>query len=238
MNTNEYIAKHPAAKRPSLANEVANNIIDFIQETERKPGDRIPSEFELADIFGVGRGTVREAVKLLVSRNVLEIVPAKGTFVSENMGQIGDPLGLAFVPDKIQLIKDLFDIRLLLERYSARKAAENATAAQIDELKSYLEKIDENIDNNEVCTKHDIEFHKALANSCGNSVMSIVIPIIHSNILYFNSMPFERDWKSVNASHWEIVHAIEARSPELAEAEMIKHLAYSSARINRMAEEK
>ena len=95
-----YIEQDPTVKRTPLANKVANKIVDLIQQEAYEPGSRIPSEFELADAFGVGRGTVREAVKILVSRNVLEIRPAKGTFVRENPGVADDPLGLKMIPQQ------------------------------------------------------------------------------------------------------------------------------------------
>ena len=58
-------------------------------------GEKLPNEFELAAHLNVGRGTIREAVKLLVARNCLEIRRGKGTFVVEKPGQIEDPLGFA-----------------------------------------------------------------------------------------------------------------------------------------------
>lgn len=86
MPSDSYIASSPDTKRPSLANDVANKIVEMIRCNEYEPGTRIPSEFELADEFGVGRGTIREAVKLLVSRNVLEIRRAKGTLCAKILG--------------------------------------------------------------------------------------------------------------------------------------------------------
>ena len=65
----------------SLAEQVADRISDMIREQALTAGEKLPNEFELASLLNVGRGTVREAVKLLVSRSVLEIRRGKGTFV-------------------------------------------------------------------------------------------------------------------------------------------------------------
>lgn len=234
LKSDSYIAKNPAARRAPLANEVANKIVDFIQQAKIEPGTRIPSEFELAEKFEVGRGTVREAVKLLVSRNVLEIRPAKGTYVSENPGVTKDPLGLEFVPDKVKMVKDLLELRIVLECYAARNAANNASREQIETMKELVDSIDENMDDNELCTKYDMELHRCLAESSGNSVISIVLPVIRSNMQQFNDMSFERQWDVVNNGHRSIVNAIEQHNPMLAEAETVKHLSYVSEKISGM----
>ena len=170
MPAEPYIAKSPDARRSSLANDAANKIVEMI----RQRGDRIPSEFELADEFQVGRGTIREAVKLLVSRNVLEIRRAKGTFVRENPGMSDDPLGLSFAPDTEKIIRDLLELRVLLECYSARQAACNATEEQIHEMKALTDSID-TAESDEQRTQFDIALHKCIATSSGNVAISTVL---------------------------------------------------------------
>lgn len=234
MRSDDYIAKNPAARRAPLANDVANKIVAFIQKSDIQPGTRIPSELELADMFQVGRGTVREAVKLLVSRNVLEILPAKGTFVCENPGIMGDPLGLEFISDKVKMIKDLLDLRIVLECYAVRNAAYNASKEQIETMKGYIASIDENMENSDICAKYDMELHRCLAESSGNSVISIILPVIRSNMQHFNGMSFERQWDIVNNGHRAIVEAIEQHNAMLAEAETVKHLSYVSEKIKDM----
>lgn len=70
----------------TLAEQVADGIMNLIQETPYKAGDKLPTEKELCESTGAGRNTVREALKILASRNVLEIRQGAGTFVSENRG--------------------------------------------------------------------------------------------------------------------------------------------------------
>ena len=231
MPSDSYIASSPDTKRPSLANDVANRIVEMIRRREYEPGTRIPSEFELADEFGVGRGTIREAVKLLVSRNVLEIRRAKGTFVRENPGMSDDPLGLSFAGDKEKMIRDLLDLRILLECYAARNAAYNATAEQTAHMRELTGAIDA-AESDEERTRYDIELHKCIAVSSGNSAISTVLPVIRSNMEHFNRLDFEREWDSVNASHRAVIAAIEQHNPMLAEAEMVKHLSYVTEKMD------
>ncbi len=236
MQNDRYLADPPEAKRPPLSLGVANRIADRVRQGEYAPGERLPSEFELAEEFGVSRGTVREAVKLLISRNVLEIRRAKGTFVCENPGMEEDPLGLGLTQDREKLIRDLLELRILLECYAARNAALNAKPEQIARMKELADRIDEAGDDNALCTAHDIELHKCIAESCGNSAITTVLPVIRSNMEHFNSLNFERQWATVNAGHRGIIAAIEMHNPMLAEAEMVKHLSYVSEKMDRMRE--
>lgn len=108
----------------SLAEQVADQINQVIIDQNINAGEKLPNEFELAARLNVGRGTIREAVKLLVARNCLEIRRGKGTFVVEKPGQIEDPLGFAYVKDKITLAVDLMELRLQLEPWVAQLAAQ------------------------------------------------------------------------------------------------------------------
>lgn len=236
MQKDPYIAKCNGTKRISLSNEVANQIVEKIRKEAFEPGTRLPSEFELAEEFGVSRGTVREAVKLLVSKDVLEIRPAKGTFVREHPGMSEDPLGLAFMQDHEKMIRDLLDLRILLECYAAKNAAVNAVPEQIARMKELADLIDEAEDDNERCTVYDIELHKCIAESSGNSAISTVLPVIRSNMEQFNSLDFERQWDDVNAGHRAIIAAIEMHNPMLAEAETIKHLSYVTEKMDKLRE--
>ena len=236
MQKDPYIAKSNGTKRISLSNEVANQIVEKIRKEAFEPGTRLPSEFELAEEFGVSRGTVREAVKLLVSKDVLEIRPAKGTFVREHPGMSEDPLGLAFMQDHEKMIRDLLDLRILLECYAAKNAAVNAVPEQIARMKELADLIDEAEDDNERCTVYDIELHKCIAESSGNSAISTVLPVSRSNMEQFNSLDFERQWDDVNAGHRAIIAAIEMHNPMLAEAETIKHLSYVTEKMDKLRE--
>ena len=236
MQNDPYLAKSNGKKRLSLSNEVANRIVEKIRQDSFEPGSRLPSEFELAEEFGVSRGTIREAVKLLVSKDVLEIRPAKGTFVRENPGMSEDPLGLAFMQDHEKMIRDLLDLRVLLECYAAKHAAMNASPEQIAHMKELADKIDEAGEDNALCTAYDIELHKCIAESSGNSAISTVLPVIRSNMEHFNSLDFERQWDTVNAGHRAIIAAIEMHNSMLAEAETIKHLSYVSEKMDKLRE--
>ena len=82
-----------------LTSRVEELLMDYIFEKPIEIGEKIPNEFILAEMFGVGRGTVREAVKSLVSKGILEVRRGLGTFVISTSTLEEDPLGLANVLD-------------------------------------------------------------------------------------------------------------------------------------------
>ena len=113
----------------TLAEQVADGIMNLIQETPYKAGDKLPTEKELCESTGAGRNTVREALKILASRNVLEIRQGAGTFVSEKQGIPDDPLGFSMVNDHVKLTKDLLGTPLDGRALAARVAAGDTQAA-------------------------------------------------------------------------------------------------------------
>ena len=118
----------------SLAGQTADALIAYIVDRGLEQGDRLPNERELSGLLGVGRSTLREAVRMLSSRNILEARQGAGVFVSGNTGVSDDPLGFTFIRDKQKLAADLVEFRMMLEPRVAALAALRATPAQADEL--------------------------------------------------------------------------------------------------------
>lgn len=114
-------------KNKLLAEQVQEQIYQYILDTPIAVGAKLPNEFELGDRFGVGRSTIREAVKLLISRGILEVRRGSGTYVVSTTPVDMDPLGLGAVEDKMALALDLVNVRIILEPGIAEMAALNAT---------------------------------------------------------------------------------------------------------------
>ena len=110
-------------KNKLLAEQVEDEIYHYILDTPLEPGAKLPNEFELGEKFGVGRSTVREAVKLLSSKGIVEVRRGSGTYVVTTAKGLSDPLNLRSVQDKNALALDLVNVRLLLEPGMAEMAA-------------------------------------------------------------------------------------------------------------------
>ncbi|WP_411848949.1 FadR/GntR family transcriptional regulator [Vagococcus salmoninarum] len=120
-------------KQP-LSERVADDIQEMIISQKYLVGERLANEFELAEELKVGRNTIREAIKLLASKNIVEIRRGKGTFVSERPGLIDDPLGLSFLSNQAFLSADLLEVRQIIEPAIAKLAARNRTSENIDDM--------------------------------------------------------------------------------------------------------
>jgi len=131
-------------KSISMSEQAAKQIIEFITSNQMLPGDRMPTETDLMERLEVSRSTIREAIKILSARNILEIRQGSGASISPKRGIPDDPLGLTFIYDDDRLAIDLLDVRTMLEPRTAMLAAMNATAIQCENLKRQC-KIVENL---------------------------------------------------------------------------------------------
>lgn len=210
-------------KRP-LPQIIADKIIDLIESKELLPGEKLPSEQELMKELNVGRGTIREAIKSLVSRNIVEIRRGVGTFVAKNTGVVEDPLSFSFIDNKKKLVKDSMDVRLLLEPSIARWAARNATDSEILEIIELSKKIETAILNDENYSDLDVEFHTKIANSSRNLVVENLIPILNTNIRSLIDVTHAVLKEYTILSHKKIANAIKERDEEMAEQLMREHI--------------
>ena len=121
-------------EEPLLPEIVANHLIEYIQQNHLKANDRLPNELDLARSFGVSRGTVRSAIALLKSRNIVVRKRGSGTYIAENTGQIDDPFGLSFAQDKRETVQRLTETRGVLEPGITALAAERASEEDISEM--------------------------------------------------------------------------------------------------------
>lgn len=218
--------------------EVATEaIIAFIRDNQLQVGDRLPNEFNLAKEINVGRSTVREAVRTLVSRNILEVKQGSGTYVSEQKGIVEDPLGFTLVSDALKLTQDLFEVRYLLEPRSAMLAAENGTDKQIEELNKLRLEMEESLMSGDDRHRElDIQFHKLIAKMSQNLAMEHLVPVINESI-NLNNDYYTNDMvkKDTIESHYEIYKAILDRRPVDAYDAMMWHI---SCNLRNLKEQK
>lgn len=210
-----------------LTDLVTDALIQYIKKNRLKPGDRLPNEYELADILGVGRSTVREGVRALVSRNVLEIRRGAGTFVSEKQGVADDPLGLMFYEDQFQMATDLLQIRELIEPSIASYAARHATPEQIRRILELCQRVEDKIRQGEDHLPDDILFHTAIARSSGNQVVGTLIPIINRAVDVFCNLTGRILREETISTHREVAQAIAQRDAQGAYDGMYLHLLYN-----------
>ena len=218
------------AQAKTLAEQVADGIMNLIQETPYKAGDKLPTEKELCESTGAGRNTVREALKILASRNVLEIRQGAGTFVSEKQGIPDDPLGFSMVNDHVKLTRDLLQVRIMLEPQIAALAAQCAKEHEIRELEEILEEMEAAMKKREDYSELDTKFHTKIAQCTHNIVMENLLPVIRKGVAVFAKEVAQTEYDRTWISHRKIFCYIRDHKPFEAEMEMQYHLLYNTSR--------
>ncbi|MBW2000721.1 MAG: FadR family transcriptional regulator, partial [Deltaproteobacteria bacterium] len=157
--------------------EVSASIKELILEGVLNPGDRLPSEIELARQFNVSRQTVREALRILELSG----------FISVQKGGTGGPLIKDTILNAINnLFLDAFQLerisigeltvaRIEIEKVVLDHVVDNITEAQVGELRKNIARAREKIERNEVSVMENIQFHNVLAEASGNHVFIIVV---------------------------------------------------------------
>ena len=173
------------SEEKSLPQKISEDIIELILEENLQPGDKLPNETILSERLNAGRSSVREAMKLLASRNIVTIRQGSGTYIASSPGMVEDPLGLTFIGNKQKLIHDLLEVRFLLEPSIVAMAAIHADEKDIKKITALCDEVETQLRNHEDHTHTDIEFHTAIALSSKNVVVPRLIPVINSSIPLF-----------------------------------------------------
>ncbi|KHD44434.1 FadR/GntR family transcriptional regulator [Streptococcus hongkongensis] len=165
-----------------LVGQTADNLLQLILNRNYEIGEKLPNEFELAQDLNVGRSTIREAVRSLVTRNILEVRQGSGTYISPKKGVSEDPFGFSLVKDRQSFLDDLDMIRLLIEPQIATLASQNISIEQIEDFEALVFKIIEAIETNDSrIIALDIDLHTRLAKYSNNLIFERLIPILLEN---------------------------------------------------------
>lgn len=222
------------AERKLLGSQIEDRLMEYIQSGSLEIGDKIPNEFELAEMFGVGRSTIREAVKGLVTKGILEVRRGAGTFVCSKHLVEDDPLGISKLDDKYKLALELFDVRLMLEPEIAAKAAEYSTEEDIRQLKALCDEVEELYLHDQDHSAKDIEFHTCIARCSKNRVVESLVPIIHTAITTFVNITNRMLRDETITTHRAITDAITQHDSTGARCAMIMHLTYNRQKIMKL----
>lgn len=225
-------------KSTLLAEQVQEQIYQYILEKPFAVGDKLPNEFALGEKFGVGRSTVREAVKLLISRGILEVRRGSGTYVVSTTPADMDPLGLRDLEDKMALALDLVNVRIILEPGIAEMAALNATKEDIEKLRRLCDSVEKKIKEGDNYIPDDIAFHTCVAECAKNKVVEQLIPIIDTAVLMFVNVTHKKLIQETVMTHRAVVDAIAEHDAIGAKTAMMMHMTYNRNMIKELMKEK
>ncbi len=210
-----------------------DELLRLIRERGYSAGEKLPNEYELSAQLGVSRNTIREAVRVLASRNILDIRQGAGTFISQKRGVANDPLGFSLMEDRRKLVEDLIQIRSIIEPQIAALAAQNATPEDVLVLGDLCDQLETLIRKRQDFMEKDVEFHTQLATCSRNMVMSNLIPVICEGITIFAASVVEPEFDQTVKSHREIFEAVRERRAADAQQAMLFHLLYNRNRFSR-----
>jgi len=212
-------------KRESTLEVIVQQIKDQIKKGILKPGEKLPSERKLADLLGVSRASVREAIQALAFSGYLEVIQGKGTYVLE-MSTKYDEIVNFFSGFSNYSLDSLMEARIMLEGEFARLAALNASQEEIDLIEKIFKEIDSSKDLNSFVVK-DLEFHltiaKATHNPFMNGLMKIIGEMLYKETQRIIGMSGYTRENTIETTR-NLVQAIKKRNAEQAKELMSEHI--------------
>ncbi|MCI8490512.1 MAG: FadR family transcriptional regulator [Lachnospiraceae bacterium] len=224
--------------KKSLGAQTEDELMKYILQEPIELGQKIPNEYELAERFGVGRSTIREAVKGLVSRGILEVRRGSGTYVVNTNSVAEDPLGLGKFEDKYKMALDLFEVRLMIEPEIAALACRNASEQELEKLKRLCDETEQLYRGGHNHIGKDIEFHTCIARCSKNQVVETLVPVINTAVYTFANLTHRLLIEETLETHRAITDAICKRDSVGARCAMMMHLTYNRQTIIKLLEDR
>jgi DNA-binding FadR family transcriptional regulator len=222
-----------AIRTKRLYVKVAEQLTQFVMDGTLKPGERFPSERELAEKLGVSRPTIREAMIAMELAGIIEIKTGSGIYVTKpgHSPDIMDAGGR----DKGIGPFEILEIRYMIEGEACALAAARITDEQIQQLKDTLLEMEEEEKQADASEKADWKFHSIIAEACQNSAIYAVINWLWElrnqselSLAYLERLRKEGVHPSIN-DHRRILEALEKRDPEKARIAMKMHIENATA---------
>ena len=215
-------------KNKMLSQSIADTLLSMITIEKRfSAGDKLPNENELSEELSVSRTTLREAIRILVAYNVLEIQRGKGTFVTQSAFEQQSDLGR--LSDIKVNAKDLYEMRLIFEPEAAYLAAIRGTDAEIKRILDFGAKIEQEIKSGQDRTDNEHSVHKAIAQATHNEFMNQLMPILYQAIakgITLSAMSQKAVTDTVG-DHRMIMDFLEQRNAEGAKNAMKIHIMHA-----------
>lgn len=214
-----------AIRRNKVYEEVAKQIERLIL-TKLQPGDKLPSERELAEMLAVSRSSIRDAIRSLELLGMVEPRQGAGTVVREiSADSVVNPLATLLTRQR-QSVTELLDFRKMLEPPLAARAATHASPEEIGEMEEILRRQEDKLRRGEVPVEEDTEFHYSVAMAAENTVVLKVLDVLMDLLRETRQRSLQvegRPQKSL-AGHRRVLSAIKRRDPAAAESAMRRHI--------------
>ncbi len=225
MGTSTVKSDFEVVRKNKVYEEVARQIERLILK-KLKPGDKLPSERELAETLRVSRSSIRDAIRGLELMGLVEPRQGAGTIVREiSADALVNPFANA-LQRKQEMVSELLDFRKMLEPPLAARAATHASPEEVAEMEEILQRQGKKQAQNEACVNEDAEFHYSVALASGNSVVLKVLDILMDLLRETRERSLQVDGRAQKslAGHRRILAAIKRHDAEGAKSAMRRHI--------------
>lgn len=218
-------------KPKSIAEQIFEQLRDFIFRGKLKPGEKLPPERELAESFGVSRPSVKSAINKLINLGLVVQRQGQGTFVrSLESRYLENPLREVLEGEEVSLY-DLLEVRLGLEVQAVGLAAKRATEEDIQALEMCVQDMLSKVDEGQVGSEEDVAFHMSIAFATRNSAQIYLMKNFYD--LLFHGIRESRFYlqeagnlSTMGQQHSEILQAVRDKDPGQAQTCMERHIRF------------
>ncbi|HXX27872.1 MAG TPA: FadR/GntR family transcriptional regulator [Terriglobales bacterium] len=220
-------AVYKQVRTSRLYEQIVQQIEESIVKGDLKPGDQLPAERELAQRFGVSRTAVREAVKALREKGLVEAYSGRGTFVTDATTQaVRQSLDLMVKIGQADGFHHLAEVRAILEPEIAALAAARVQESELATMREAVTVMDRSGQDPDAFIEADLDFHLALAEGAANplilSLLDSIVGILREQRLRIFRVPGGPERGQIH--HKRILAAVERRDREAARQAMREHL--------------
>lgn len=225
----------PARRGDAAASERVVRYIRRLVERQRlKPGDRLPTERELARETGLSRPSVRSGLRSLAAMGVVRSRRGAGTFIQTGPVTLdSEPLSLLAALHGVSY-PEMFLARLVLEAGIAALAAERATPDQTAAMAEEVAAMFASLEDPQTFLIHDVRFHRAVAEGSNNAVLAAIVEMVSTLVYGWRRRTIERarDLRESAEMHRRIYQAIRRHDMDAARDAMTEHLRLALARVD------
>jgi GntR family transcriptional repressor for pyruvate dehydrogenase complex len=227
-----------AIEQKSVGEALRQQLLSLMREGKLKPGTKLPPEKVLMVDFGVSRPALREAIHTLVGLGLLDVRRGQGTFVRapSSSGAIrSDVVSLLLLSEDL---KELQDIRRILEPELAVRVVQRATEEELDDLEMILDDMEEALNRGQSIYESAWAFHRSFAQAAGNSAMAKILDVLYEMLRVAEAPIYERhfDPRQDILEHRQLLNTFRKRDPALARAAMVQHINFVEDGLNRALE--
>lgn len=212
--------------KPRLHDQISEQLNHLIAEGLLKPGDRLPPERDLAERFKVSRNSVRDALRTLEARGLVEVRQGDGAYIRETNPAEMYRVMIEVLASKKETIREIMEVRHIIEPGVAYYAAQNATPQGLQRLAEILQRQEEKAALGDPGVEDDSQFHYTIAQMTGNGFLMRLLQLINDSLAETRDLilRYPDTQSATRLGHRQIVKALSERNPEAARQAMLAHI--------------